>query len=141
MGGVSWCALAIGWLAPFESRHASAEGLRPQLSGKMMPATAEFDTERSKFPIPHSDRPTTEAEPGYHVIRRNGSVTPFDAAKIMVTLTKAILAVEGSVAAGSRRMHDVVQELADQVVSGLMRGWMRAARPISRTCRTRSNWR
>lgn len=86
-----------------------------------MPATAEFDTERSNFSTSHSDRPTTEAEPGYHVIRRNGSVTPFDAAKIMVALTKAFLAVEGSVAAGSRRVHDVVEELTAQVVSGLTR--------------------
>lgn len=59
--------------------------------------------------------------PGYRVIRRNGTVTPFDATKIAVALTKAFLAVEGSTAAGSRRVHDVVQELTGQVVAGLTR--------------------
>ncbi|MEO3999328.1 ribonucleoside-diphosphate reductase subunit alpha [Mesorhizobium sp. CAU 1732] len=64
-------------------------------------------------------RPATE--PGYRVIRRNGGVTPFDASKITVALTKAFLAVEGSTAAGSRRVHDVVVELTDEVVSALTR--------------------
>jgi ribonucleoside-diphosphate reductase alpha chain len=61
------------------------------------------------------------AEPGYRVIRRNGSVSPFDPMKITVALTKAFLAVEGSSAAGSRRVHDVVAELADQVETVLTR--------------------
>ncbi|MGB3539409.1 MAG: ribonucleoside-diphosphate reductase subunit alpha [Mesorhizobium sp.] len=86
-----------------------------------MPATAEFETEPTNFPTPSSNGPTIGSGPGYHVIRRNGSVTPFDAAKIMVALTKAFLAVEGSVAARSRRVHDVVEELTIQVVSGLTR--------------------
>src|SRR5690606_26262520 len=61
------------------------------------------------------------AEPGYRVIRRNGGVTSFDAGKISVALTKAFLAVEGSSAAGSRRVHDSVAELTEQVVSALTR--------------------
>ncbi|MGO4668726.1 ribonucleoside-diphosphate reductase subunit alpha [Bosea sp. 2RAB26] len=61
------------------------------------------------------------AEPGYQVIRRNGSVTPFDASKISVALTKAFLAVEGSSAAASRRIHDIVAELTQQIVAGLTR--------------------
>ncbi len=61
------------------------------------------------------------AEPGYRVIRRNGGVTPFDATKIVVAMTKAFLAVEGSAAAGSRRVHDVVEELTAQVVAALRR--------------------
>src|SRR5690606_4120268 len=61
------------------------------------------------------------AEPGYRVIRRNGGVTSFDAGKISVALTKAFLAVEGSSAAGSRRVHDGVEELTAQVVSALTR--------------------
>lgn len=63
----------------------------------------------------------TASEPGYRVIRRNGSVTPFDATKITVALTKAFLATEGPVAAGSRRVHDVVGELAGQVFAALTR--------------------
>ncbi|WNJ93148.1 ribonucleoside-diphosphate reductase subunit alpha [Bosea sp. 685] len=64
-------------------------------------------------------RPTSE--PGYQIIRRNGGVTPFDASKITVALTKAFLAVEGSNAAASRRIHDVVAELTGQIVASLIR--------------------
>src|SRR5690606_7959887 len=55
------------------------------------------------------------------VIRRNGSITPFDPAKIVVALTKAFLAVEGSAAAGSPRVHDTVEALTAQVVAALTR--------------------
>jgi ribonucleoside-diphosphate reductase alpha chain len=61
------------------------------------------------------------ATPGYQVIRRNGAVTPFDASKISVALTKAFLAVEGSSAAASRRVHDIVAGLTEQIVGGLTR--------------------
>jgi len=60
-------------------------------------------------------------EPGYQVIRRNGSVTPFDLTKIQVAVTKAFLAVEGSTAAASRRMHEQVEEVARQAWSALTR--------------------
>jgi ribonucleoside-diphosphate reductase alpha chain len=60
-------------------------------------------------------------EPGYQVIRRNGAVTPFDAGKISIALTKAFLAVEGQSAAASRRIHEAVAGLTDQVVTALMR--------------------
>ena len=55
------------------------------------------------------------------VIRRNGKVNGFDASKISVAITKAFLAVEGSTAAASRRIHEVVEELTDQVVKALFR--------------------
>jgi ribonucleoside-diphosphate reductase alpha chain len=61
------------------------------------------------------------ATPSYQVIRRNGSVTPFDAGKIIVAVTKAFLAVEGGRAAASRRVHEVVEQLAGQVVAALTR--------------------
>ena len=61
------------------------------------------------------------SEPGFQVIRRNGTVSPFDATKISVALAKAFLAVEGGSAAASRRIHDSVAELAEQIVSGLTR--------------------
>ncbi|MDF9393443.1 MULTISPECIES: ribonucleoside-diphosphate reductase subunit alpha [Methylococcus] len=55
------------------------------------------------------------------VIRRNGKVTGFDAAKISVAITKAFLAVEGGNAAASRRIHESVEELTDLVVKALLR--------------------
>ncbi len=64
---------------------------------------------------------TAVATPAFQVIRRNGSVTPFDAGKITVAVTKAFLAVEGGRAAASRRVHEVVEELTQQVVTALTR--------------------
>jgi ribonucleoside-diphosphate reductase alpha chain len=55
------------------------------------------------------------------VIRRNGKVTSFDSSKIGVAITKAFLAVEGNAAAASRRIHEVVEELTEQVVKALFR--------------------
>jgi len=55
------------------------------------------------------------------VIRRNGKLTAFDRSKIAVALTKAFLAVEGQQAAGSRRIHETVERLTDQVVESLFR--------------------
>ncbi|WP_448952886.1 ribonucleoside-diphosphate reductase subunit alpha [Labrys neptuniae] len=81
------------------------------------------DVARNTGPVPQAaiERTPRMAEPGYQVIRRNGAVTPFDAAKIAVALTKAFLAVEGNSAAASRRVHDIVAELSAQIVAGLTR--------------------
>jgi len=57
----------------------------------------------------------------HHVIRRNGKITGFDAAKIKAAITKAFLAVEGGTAAASRRIHELVDALARQVEDGLLR--------------------
>jgi ribonucleoside-diphosphate reductase alpha chain len=65
------------------------------------------------------ERPASE--PGFQVIRRNGSVTPFDLSKIQVAVTKAFLAVEGSTAAASRRVHEEVTEVSAQVWQALTR--------------------
>ena len=58
---------------------------------------------------------------GLRVIRRNGKVTNFDANKIAVAMTKAFLAVEGGSAAASRRVHDLVQALTEQLSEALFR--------------------
>ena len=87
-----------------------------------MPATStQTSNGIAVIPVSNPRKDTTVAEPAYRVIRRNGGVTPFDPTKITVALTKAFLAVEGSVAAGSRRVHDVVEELAEQVSTALAR--------------------
>jgi ribonucleoside-diphosphate reductase alpha chain len=83
-------------------------------------AKAALQVEPDEPPTAHRpSRPATE--PVYQVIRRNGTVTPFDASKIAVALTKAFLAVEGNSAAASRRVHDIVEELTEQIVAGLTR--------------------
>ncbi|RMG59951.1 MAG: ribonucleoside-diphosphate reductase subunit alpha, partial [Gammaproteobacteria bacterium] len=64
--------------------------------------------------------PSTSGTP-YRVIRRNGKVTVFDPSKISVAMTKAFLAVEGSTAAASSRIHETVERLTEQVIEGLFR--------------------
>jgi ribonucleoside-diphosphate reductase alpha chain len=57
----------------------------------------------------------------YKIIRRNGSVAPFEPAKIGVAMTKAFIAVNGSQEAASARMREMVQQLTQTVVNALMR--------------------
>ncbi|WP_438277118.1 ribonucleoside-diphosphate reductase subunit alpha [Nitrobacter sp.] len=87
----------------------------------MSVATEAASFARSVRPSFSASAATPSSEPAYQVIRRNGSVSPFDSAKIAVALTKAFLAVEGSSAAASRRVHDVVTELTGQIVASLTR--------------------
>lgn len=61
------------------------------------------------------------AELGYSLIKRNGTVSPFDPSKISIALTKAFLAVEGNSAAASRRIHEIVEALTADIVSALTR--------------------
>jgi len=58
---------------------------------------------------------------GIQVIRRNHKVTHFDQSKIAVAMTKAFLAVEGGKAAASARVHEIVQQLTEEVMQALMR--------------------
>ncbi len=62
-----------------------------------------------------------EAAPPMQVIRRNGTVSKFDASKISVAMTKAFLAVEGHTAAASRRVHEIVEQLTAEVATALSR--------------------
>ncbi|MDO8342714.1 MAG: ATP cone domain-containing protein, partial [Cellvibrio sp.] len=55
------------------------------------------------------------------VIKRNGTVVPFDASKIAIAMTKAFLAVEGGKAAASTRVHEVVNTLTDQITATFKR--------------------
>ncbi|WP_410605778.1 ribonucleoside-diphosphate reductase subunit alpha [Amycolatopsis sp. lyj-90] len=68
---------------------------------------------------PPSSSDTTPAT--VRVIRRDGSVSPFDANKISVAVTKAFLAVEGGDAAASSRIHHLVNELTEQIEATLLR--------------------
>ena len=55
------------------------------------------------------------------VIKRNGTVVPFDASKIAVAMTKAFLAVEGGTAAASSRVHETVDNLTKQITATFKR--------------------
>ncbi|WP_132212660.1 ribonucleoside-diphosphate reductase subunit alpha [Kribbella steppae] len=53
------------------------------------------------------------------VVRRDGSSTAFDQAKISVAVTKAFLAVEGAEAGATHRVRDLVTDLTGRVVDAL----------------------
>ena len=55
------------------------------------------------------------------VIKRNGTVVPFESSKISVAITKAFLAVEGGTAAASSRIHETVARLTEQVANTFQR--------------------
>lgn len=55
------------------------------------------------------------------VIKRNGQVTPYDANKISIAMTKAFLAVEGGNAAASTRIHDTVARLTEHITTTFQR--------------------
>ncbi len=60
-----------------------------------------------------------ETHTAFQVIRRSGTLSPFDHSKISNAITKAFIAVEGSAASGSRRIHDAVEDLTHQIVEAL----------------------
>lgn len=69
---------------------------------------------------PHFD--ISQTAPGLiKVIRRNGTVTPFDANKIAVAMTKAFLAIEGEIAASSTRIHEKVSQLTQKITETFIR--------------------
>src|SRR5580704_4130218 len=55
------------------------------------------------------------------VIRRNGTLTPFDANKIVIAMTKAFLAVEGDTAAGSSRITETVIKHVNKICEAFFR--------------------
>jgi len=69
---------------------------------------------------PHFEMSATA--PGHlKVIRRNGTVTPFDGNKITIAMTKAFLAVEGERAAGSSRIQETVTHHVAKIVDAFIR--------------------
>ena len=77
--------------------------------------------EPPRIDYPATTSNTNTAATGYRVIRRNGKLTHFDRSKIQVAITKAYLAVEGGNAAASRRVHEIVARITEQVVEALFR--------------------
>jgi ribonucleoside-diphosphate reductase alpha chain len=92
------------------------------MHSEAQPVSTSVPTEVRHAPDAGPSAEILATSPGRHqVIRRNGKVTGFDAAKIGVAITKAFLAVEGGGAAASRRIHEIVQELTGQVADNLFR--------------------
>ena len=89
--------------------------------------TETTSTTGSTTASPTRENPAVSADlastaPGQmRVIKRNGTVVPFEASKISVAITKAFLAVEGGTAAASSRIHETVARLTEQVMGTFQR--------------------
>lgn len=77
----------------------------------------------SPSPLPPVPPPSaaTDSPAPFQIVRRDGSLSPFDPSKISVAISKAFLAVEGSSASGSSRIHQAVDALTAQIVETLRR--------------------
>ncbi len=85
--------------------------------------TARQDVEAKTTQAPDNSTPLVAPKPGQlYVMRRdNKSLVPFNAEKIKIAITKAYLEVEGGNAAASRRVHEVVDELTEEVSKAVSR--------------------
>ena len=70
------------------------------------------------FPLSVSAAERTQA---LQVVRRDGSLSAFNAGKISVAISKAFVAVEGTGVAASKRIHDAVETLTTGIVERLER--------------------
>lgn len=86
-----------------------------------MATSAARSLDSTPFIPPSSVTPKGNESRNIQVIRRNGSISQFDASKISAAITKAFVAVEGNGAAASRRIHETVEILTQHIVEALSR--------------------
>ncbi|HSC75625.1 MAG TPA: ribonucleoside-diphosphate reductase subunit alpha [Pseudomonadales bacterium] len=83
---------------------------------EMTTSSPESSLNPASAPISPGGTSITATAPGQlRVIKRNGTVVPYDDSKIAVAMTKAFLAVEGGTAAASSRIHETVANLTRQI--------------------------
>ena len=75
----------------------------------------ELEQKKADLKVPKIQEKTTITPGQMRVIKRNGSVVPYNQEKIAIAITKAFLAVEGGAAAASTRIHNKVTGLANAV--------------------------
>ena len=90
-----------------------------QTETKAYGTTAETTTASQDAPVSAAIAATAPGQ--LRVIKRNGTVVPFEESKISVAITKAFLAVEGGTAAASSRIHETVAKLTEQVTATFRR--------------------
>jgi len=81
------------------------------------------DTDSSGVASPQAGAASTRqaAWSGYQILRRNGSVVPFEPSKIAVAMMKAFLAVHGTQGAASASVRETVDALTENIIKALMR--------------------
>ena len=78
---------------------------------------SEIVNKKTKVTPPKIQEDINLAAPGkLRVIKRNGKVVSFEEEKIKVAIMKAFLAVEGGSAAGSSRIHEEVDQMAQDII-------------------------
>ena len=82
---------------------------------------ADLVVPSSSVPLPPLPSIQQNGATSLHVVRRNGTLSPFDPSKISVAIRKAFIAVEGTGAEASQRIHAAVESLAAQIVAALLR--------------------
>jgi ribonucleoside-diphosphate reductase alpha chain len=101
--------------------HGGLPFLRNTLSeAKEFFMAAQTSVSSSTF-LPPVASTIADGASAFRVVRRDGSLSAFDAAKISVAISKAFVAVEGTGASASRRIHDTVERLTEQIVATLTR--------------------
>ena len=105
------------------SRHegVSEAALNMQTGSETVEQESVATTPAATRENPNPTRLSATAPCQLRVIKRNGTVVPFEDSKITVAITKAFLAVEGGTAAASSRIHETVANLTAQVVATLKR--------------------
>ena len=83
----------------------------------VLPSASVSVRDDSESPVSFSSMPFDQ----YKVVRRNGSVVPFEPAKISIAMTKAFIAVNGGQGAASARVRELVEQLTGGVVNALVR--------------------
>ena len=68
-----------------------------------------------------ANQDSTTATHDLKVIRRNGSVVPFEPIKILVAITKAFIATHGDQAAASARIRELAEQLTQTVTKAILR--------------------
>jgi ribonucleoside-diphosphate reductase alpha chain len=80
---------------------------------------AHLEIPKSPVPIFPPNQPSGAI--ALSVVRRNGTLSAFDPTKISVAISKAFVAVEGTGAEASQRIHTTVETLTAQIVATLLR--------------------
>jgi len=80
---------------------------------------AHLEIPTSPIPIPAPNQ--SNGADTLSVVRRNGTLSAFDPSKISVAISKAFIAVEGTGAEASQRIHATVESLTAQIVATLLR--------------------
>jgi len=88
-----------------------------------MQVSSDYSAPNPNVPVPMElETPSAPAAyTEYRIIRRNGAVVAFEPSKIAVALSKAFIAVNGSQAAASARIRELVDGLTGNVVQTLIR--------------------